>query len=195
MTDKEAGKGFWKFLTTPGAKHAVLVLLVLGVVVGAGIVIGTEVMVSATGTNEFCGTACHEMQTALKELEESSHGRNKTGVTASCHDCHIPHEYPANLIHKAYAGAKDVYHHLRGTLDTPEKYENNRARMAKAELERLKSRDSAECRHCHDAAKMDAALQSGIAARRHKEAAEKKKTCVECHTGVAHNEALEEEAK
>ena len=191
MNDNEPRKGFWKALTTPSAKYPVLALLVVGVVVGAGIVIGTAVMVNLTGTNQFCGTACHEMGTALKELEESSHGRNKTGVTASCHDCHIPHEYPANLIHKARAGAKDLYHHLLGTIGTPEKYEQNRARMARVELDRLKGRDSAECRHCHDAAKMDVALQTGIAGRRHREAAEKKQTCVECHTGVAHNEAAE----
>ncbi|HET9700345.1 MAG TPA: NapC/NirT family cytochrome c [Burkholderiales bacterium] len=195
MNGNDGRKGFWKSLTTPSAKYSVLALLVVGVVVGAAMVIGTQVMVSATGTNEFCGTACHEMQTALKELEESSHGRNKIGVTASCHDCHIPHNYPANLIHKAYAGAKDVYHHLLGTLNTPEKYEKNRARMAKAELERLKSRDSAECRHCHDAVKMDLAKQTKYAAKSHKEAAEKKETCVECHTGVAHKEAEEEQSK
>lgn len=189
----ERRKVFWKFLVTPSAKHSVLALLLMGVIVGAGIVVGTQVMVSVTGTNEFCGTACHEMGTALTELEESSHGRNRIGIAATCHDCHIPQDYPANLIRKAQAGARDVYHHLVGTIDTPEKYERNRARMARSELERLKSRDSAECRHCHDAAKMDTALQTGLAARRHREALEKKETCVECHTGVAHNEAPKEQ--
>jgi len=191
MTENEEKRGLWKALTTPSARHSVLVLLVVGVVVGAGIVIGTRVMVKETGTDRFCGTACHEMQAALKELEQSSHGRNRIGVTASCHDCHIPHAYPANLIRKARAGAKDVYHHLLGTLNTPEKYEQNRARMARAELERLRDRDSAECRHCHVAAKMDLAKQSGFAAKSHREAAEKKETCVECHTGVAHKVAEE----
>jgi nitrate/TMAO reductase-like tetraheme cytochrome c subunit len=191
MAGKETVKELWKSLNTPSAKYSVLALLVVGVMVGAGLVIGTQLMVNITGTNEFCGTACHEMQTALKELEESSHGRNRIGITASCHDCHIPHEFPAQLIHKARAGAKDVYHHLLGTIGTPEKYQQNRARMARAELERLRSRDSAECRHCHDAEKMDPALQTGVAARRHREAAENKQTCVECHTGVAHNEAEE----
>lgn len=193
MAGKEAGKGLWGSLVTPSAKHSVLALVMVGVIVGAGIVIGTQVMVQATGTNQFCGTACHEMGTALKELEESSHGRNRIGITASCHDCHIPRGYPANLIHKARAGAKDVYHHLLGTIGTPARYEQNRARMAKAELERLRSRDSAECRHCHDAAKMDPAMQTGLAARRHREAGEKQKTCVDCHTGVAHNEAEEQQ--
>lgn len=193
MIGNEAEKGLRKSPRSPGDKWRGLALLVAGIVVGAAIVVGTQVMVGATGTNEFCGTACHEMRTALTELEESSHGRNRVGITASCHDCHIPHDYPANLILKARAGAKDVYHHLLGTIDTPEKYEQNRARMAQAELERLKSRDSAECRHCHDAAKMDAAMQTGFAARRHREAAEKKQTCVECHPGVAHKEAAEQQ--
>ncbi|HSD59856.1 MAG TPA: NapC/NirT family cytochrome c [Burkholderiales bacterium] len=191
MTENEEKQGLWTALTTPGARYPVLVLLAVGVVVGAGLVIGTRVMVTETGTDRFCGTACHEMQAALKELEDSSHGRNRIGLTASCHDCHIPHEYPANLIRKAQAGARDVYHHLLGTLGTPEKYEQNRVRLARAELARLKSRDSAECRHCHDAAKMDLAKQSGFAAKSHREAAEKRETCVECHTGVAHKVAEE----
>lgn len=193
MAGREAGKGRWRSLVMLGGKHSALALLAVGVLVGAGLVIGTRVLVTVTGSDEFCGTACHEMQAARKELAGSRHGRNRIGITASCHDCHIPHDYPANLIHKARAGAKDVYHHLLGSIDTPEKYEKNRARMAKAELERLKFRDSAECRHCHDAAKMDAALQTGLATKRHREAAVSRKTCVDCHTGVAHNEALEPE--
>ena len=178
-------------LTTRGAKYPAMALLAVGVVIGAGMIIGTLVMVRATGTNQFCGTACHEMQAALTELEASSHGRNNIGLAATCRDCHIPHEYPASLIRKTQAGAKDIYQHLLGAMDTPEKYEKARARMAKVELERLKGRDSAECRHCHDAAKMDLAKQTGLAAKSHKEAAAKKQTCVECHTGVAHKEAPE----
>ncbi len=184
-------KGFWKRLTSPSAKRSVLVLLVVGAVIGAGAVIVTQLMVAVTGTNAFCGTACHEMRTALKELEESAHGRNKSGVAASCHDCHIPHNYPANLIHKARAGAKDIYHHLLGTIDTPEKYEQHRARMARVETERLKARGSAECLHCHDGMKMDVSKQSANAQKSHAEAAKNKRTCIECHPGVAHREAKE----
>lgn len=191
MTGGDKRKGFWKTLASPSAKRSVLALLAVGAVIGAGAVIVTQVMVTVTGTNAFCGTACHEMRTALKELEESVHGRNKSGVAASCHDCHIPHSYPANLIHKARAGAKDMYHHLRGTIDTPEKYEQHRAQMARVETERLKARGSAECRQCHDAAKMDISKQNAKAQKSHAEASKNNRTCIECHPGVAHREPKE----
>ena len=52
----------WRRLTTPSVKYSVLTLLVIGLVIGAGGVIATQVMVDKTGTNEFCGGACHSMQ-------------------------------------------------------------------------------------------------------------------------------------
>jgi cytochrome c-type protein NapC len=32
--------------------------------------------------------------------KESVHGANRTGVRATCHDCHIPGEYPELLWYK-----------------------------------------------------------------------------------------------
>ena len=46
----------WHRLTTPSARWSVLALVVIGLLVGAGGVIGTQVMVAATGTNAFCST-------------------------------------------------------------------------------------------------------------------------------------------
>ena len=55
-------KRTWRRLTSPSAKWSVLTLLVLGSLIGAVGVIGTEVMVAETGTVEFCGGACHSMK-------------------------------------------------------------------------------------------------------------------------------------
>ena len=82
----------WRALRTPSARWSVLSLLVIGLVVGAGAVIATQVMVKVTGTNQFCGTACHSMQWVNAEYKASVHAVNRTGVTAGCHDCHIPHD-------------------------------------------------------------------------------------------------------
>ena len=98
----------WRRLRSPSARWSVLALLVLGVVIGFAMTVGTQVMVAATGTDAFCGTACHSMQWVAAEHRASVHGVNRTGVRAECHDCHIPHDYPYLLWYKAKAGVKDV---------------------------------------------------------------------------------------
>jgi cytochrome c-type protein NapC len=162
-------------------------LLVLGACFGAAALVGTDVAVRATGTEAFC-TSCHEMTIPQKEYAESSHYLNRSGVRASCGDCHIPHDYPAKLVHKTYAGVKDIIQHMRGVIDTPEKFEAHRAAMAQTEWARMKANGSAECRHCHDAGAMDPAKQKAFARAEHEKARTGNLSCVECHKGVAHRE-------
>ncbi|MEO8346326.1 MAG: hypothetical protein ABI607_11595 [Betaproteobacteria bacterium] len=40
-------------LATPSARWSVLALVIVGLLIGAGVTITTQVMVAATGTNEF----------------------------------------------------------------------------------------------------------------------------------------------
>src|SRR5438309_11999887 len=96
----------WRRLTTPSARWSVLALLVIGAVLGFVATAGTQVMVAVTGTNAFCGGACHSMQWVAKEHAESVHGLNAHGFQASCHDCHLPHSYPAVLWVKAKSGVQ-----------------------------------------------------------------------------------------
>jgi nitrate/TMAO reductase-like tetraheme cytochrome c subunit len=81
----------WRRLTSPSARWSVLALLLIGIVIGFVATAGTQVMVAVTGTDNFCGGACHSMQWVAKEHAASVHMMNRTGVKASCHDCHIPH--------------------------------------------------------------------------------------------------------
>jgi trimethylamine-N-oxide reductase cytochrome c-type subunit TorC len=96
--------GVWRRLSTPSARWSVLALIVVGLLFGVGGTIGTQLMVAATGTNEFCGGACHSMQWVAQEYAQSAHHTNRTGVQATCHDCHIPERYPDLLWYKARAG-------------------------------------------------------------------------------------------
>ena len=114
-----------------------------------GHVIATQVMVAATGTNEFCGNACHSMQWVAKEYMQSTHFANRTGVRAGCHDCHIPHRYPALLWYKAKAGIKDAIGEMRGVISTEEKFNKERLRMAKEVWWEYKETNSENCRYCH----------------------------------------------
>jgi nitrate/TMAO reductase-like tetraheme cytochrome c subunit len=187
----------WRALTSPSARWSILSLLVAGVVIGAGGVILTDVMVKRTGTVEFCGEACHSMKAfTLPEYKESSHYSNKAGVRATCADCHIPHSYPAKIFYKAKAGIKDIIGEARGVIDTQEKYEKERWRMANHVWDEMRANDSANCRHCHDWNAMALSEQRPMAQSRHEKARKSggKLTCIDCHQGIAHKEP-EEPAK
>jgi nitrate/TMAO reductase-like tetraheme cytochrome c subunit len=182
----ETSRGFWRRLTSPSARWSVLSLLVIGILVGAAAIIGTQVMVKVTGTNEFCSNACHSMQWVAAEWRQSGHAVNRTGVAAGCHDCHIPHQYPQLLWYKAKAGIKDAVGEMRGVIDTPEKFEKERLRMAKAVWAEFKENGSANCRYCHAFSKDVLAKQKDFVQPMHQQVLSGEMTCVDCHKGIAH---------
>ena len=179
-------KRLWKALTSPSARWSVLALVVLGVLIGAVGVIGTQVMVAATGTNEFCGQTCHSMNWVAKEFAQSPHALNAKGVGAGCHDCHIPHDYPALLFYKAKAGAKDVWGEMTGVISTEEKFKKERARMAQEVWDEYKANNSARCRTCHNFTKEVVAKQDEAKRGMHEQFLAGQATCIDCHQGIAH---------
>lgn len=163
----------------------VLVGLVGGVVIWGGLNTGVE----WTNRTEFC-TSCHEMTIPYEEYKKTVHYSNRSGTTVSCADCHVasskhPFDYARKLTRKVFA-ARDLYGHLLGTLDTPEKYEAKRFEMAQREWDRMKAADSRECRNCHDFKTMDPAKQKDRSVVKHEGAIEDGKTCIDCHKGIAH---------
>ena len=161
-------------------------LVALGIVISAIAVIGTQVMVHVTGTDEFCGTACHSMRWVAKEHRESIHGATRTGMRATCHDCHIPREYPELLWYKAAAGTKDVIGEIRGIISTEEKFEQERKRMAAEVWTEYKANDSRACRGCHEFSKDVLAKQRELVRPIHEPALDGRATCIDCHKGVGH---------
>ena len=179
-------KRTWQALRRPSTRWSVLSLLVIGILVGFLATAGTQVMVHVTGTDKFCGTACHSMQWVAKEHQQSVHHTNRTGVKAECHDCHIPHEYPHILWYKAKAGIKDAIGEMKGTISTEEKFKKERARMAGLVWDEYKANDSKHCRDCHQFSKEVIAKQKEFVRDMHTQALERKATCIDCHKGVAH---------
>jgi len=176
----------WRRLRSPSARWSVLALVALGFVVGAIAIIGTQVMVHVTGTDEFCGGACHSMQWVAAEHRQSIHGANRTGVGATCHDCHIPREYPELLWYKAVAGTKDVIGEIRGVISTEEKFNKERMHMAGEVWAEYKANDSRACRGCHQFSKEVIAKQQEMVRPIHAPVLEGKATCIDCHKGVGH---------
>lgn len=195
MADNEKRPGLiartWKALRSPSAHWSVLALLFVGLATGSAAVIGTQVMVHVTGTDAFCGGACHSMQWVAAEFRQSGHHANRSGVAATCSDCHIPHQYPAILWYKAKAGTKDAIAEIRGVIDTEAKFKKERLRLAQAVWAEYKGNDSANCRTCHLFTPEVVAKQKDFAKKMHESRKTENKTCIDCHKGVAHAEPEE----
>jgi len=182
-------RNWWDRLCRPGSKWllGIPVGVFLLFLAGAVAVIGSEVAIHATGTEQFCTSACHSMQAfTTPEWLDSPHNKNASGVRATCSDCHIPREYPQKLIVKTRSGLSDIYHELMGTISTREKYEAHRARMAEDVWAYMVKTDSRECRNCHSEEHFVLADQPEKAAKAHVTGPEEGKTCIDCHKGIAH---------
>ncbi|WP_308333346.1 NapC/NirT family cytochrome c [Thiolapillus sp.] len=100
-------------------------LILLGVVLWGGFNTAME----ATNTLSFC-ISCHEMHdNVYQEYKTSIHFSNPSGVQAACPDCHVPREWIPKIIRKIRA-SNEVYHRLKGTIDTKEKFEARRPQLA-----------------------------------------------------------------
>ncbi|KRW82290.1 MAG: cytochrome c-type protein NapC [Sedimenticola sp.] len=164
---------------------------VLGAVVFvfAGIIFwgGFNTAMEATNTLEFC-ISCHEMeQTVYREYTHSIHFSNRTGVRATCADCHVPKDWMHKVVRKVQASG-EIYHKLMGTIDTPEKFEERRLYLANRVWATMKSNDSRECRNCHSWEAMSSDAQKPTAKRRHRKGLANGDTCIDCHKGIAHKD-------
>ena len=168
------------------SRRSILIVVVLVFLVGIVFAGLFNVGLAYTNEMEFC-TSCHSMKINYEEYKETLHYKNTSGVQATCSDCHVPEPFVPKMIAKIVA-AKDVYHEILGTIDTPEKYEAMRWDMATRVWAKMEASDSRECRSCHDFANMDLTSQSRTARSRHSNAEDKGQTCIDCHKGVAHEE-------
>lgn len=127
---------------------------------------GFNTILEATNTERFC-VGCHEMRNNVyAELKTTIHYTNRSGVRATCPDCHVPHEWTNKIARKMQASS-EVWGHIFGVINTPDKFLEERREMAEREWARMKANDSLECRNCHSAVSMDLSKQNARAARIH----------------------------
>lgn len=176
----------WRGLVRPSARWSVLSLLGIGLVFAAAAIIGTQVMVERTGTTAFCGSSCHSMRWVAAEYDKSPHHVNRTGVTAGCHDCHIPHSYPQVLVYKLNAGVRDAIAEARGVIGTEEKFNKERLRLAKHVWAEYNASNSAPCRTCHQFTPAILEKQKDFVRPMHEQVLAGNATCIDCHKGIAH---------
>jgi cytochrome c-type protein NapC len=173
-----------QFFLRPTAKVAAGVLLAGGAVFGMLLWGGFHWGLELTNTEEFC-ISCHEMRdNVYQELKKTIHYSNRSGVRATCPDCHVPKQWFYKIRRKIQA-SNEVLHKVLGTIDTREKFEAHRLELAEHVWATMKDSDSRECRNCHAVASMDPHKQTA-AAQIMPEAIKNGATCIDCHRGIAH---------
>jgi cytochrome c-type protein NapC len=177
-------------LFRPSVRWSIFALVATGIAIGVVGVVTFDYSLEASSTESFC-ISCHEMEdNAYATVKQTSHFHNSIGVRPTRSDCHLPKPFIPKMIRKIEA-AREVWGHLTGIIDTPEKYAAHAPVMKAREVARLQANDSAECRNCHDVLQTDFNLQSAKARRYHQAMEHKQKTCIDCHKGIAHGPAQE----
>lgn len=177
---------YWRVFCRPSVHFSLGFLTLGGFIAGVIFWGGFNTALEVTNTETFC-ISCHEMKdNVYQELQTTIHFNNRSGVRATCPDCHVPHEWTDKIARKMQA-SKEVWGTIFGTINTREKFEAKRLTLAKHEWARLEANDSLECRNCHDFDYMDFTRQSPRAAEQHSTSlASGEKTCIDCHKGIAH---------
>ena len=189
MTDSGTSKNgwfkrAWSFLWRPSSM-AWSVLVAAGVVIGVLFWGGFNWALELTNTESFC-ISCHEMRdNVYPELQRTIHWANRSGVRATCPDCHVPHPWIYKIKRKIEA-SNEVLHKILGTIDTREKFEAHRLELAEHVWATMKSTDSRECRNCHAIQSMDPHKQKPEAAKMMQDGFKAGLTCIDCHKGIAH---------
>ena len=177
---------YWKIINRPSMHFSLGFLTVGGFVCGIAFWGAFNTALEFTNTETFC-TSCHSHEAFLyPELKQTIHFTNRSGVRAKCSDCHVPHEWTIKMARKIQA-SKEVWAHIFGSIGTEEKFRARRLELAQHEWARFKANDSLECRNCHSYESMDFTRQSQRAVAMHSTyLANKERTCIDCHKGIAH---------
>ena len=177
---------FWGIASRPSTHLSLGFLALGGFICGVMFWGAFNTALELTNTEKFC-TSCHEMRdNVYQELQRTIHFSNRSGVRASCPDCHVPHGWTDKIARKMQA-SKEVWGKIFGTISTRQKFQEMRLELAKHEWARLKANDSLECRNCHSSIAMDFTKQTRRAADIHARfLVTRERTCIDCHKGIAH---------
>jgi len=180
-------RDLWNVLRRPSSVISFGALVLGGFAAGVMFWGAFNTALELTNTEKFC-VSCHEMRdNVFTELKTTIHFSNRSGVRATCPDCHVPHNWTNKIARKMQA-SKEVWGHLFGHVGTREKFLDRRLELAENEWGRMKANDSLECRNCHSSDSMDITRQAPRAVEAHQRFLfTGQKTCIDCHKGIAHH--------
>ena len=189
------GNVWYRTATRPAVHFSLAFLTLGGFVAGLAFWGAFNTALEVANTEQFC-ISCHEMRdNVYQELQGTVHWTNRSGVRATCPDCHVPHPWTLKIARKMQA-SKEVWGHLFGLIDTREKFLALRPTLAQHEWDRMSANRSAECRNCHNPVSMDLTKQQPRSAAIHQaQLLTGEKTCIDCHKGIAHKLPEAEEIK
>ena len=160
----------------------VLFALIIGGIGGIGFILFLIEFDHYTSSEEFC-TGCHSMELSAEPYRESAHYKPRSGVRASCGDCHVS-EGVLSATWDHFLGTKDVFHQLFGPdYDNPVVRALHIPEAAFSARAWFKKQNSSTCKRCH--------VKEAIFGDRpdtlqiHLEDAEGK-SCIECHYNLVH---------
>jgi len=182
---KEVTSGWWKALWKPSTHYSLGSLAIFFSLTGVILWGGFNWSLELTNTESFC-ISCHEMKdNVYQEYKDTIHYSNRTGIRATCPDCHVPKVWIYKVARKIRA-TNELFHKISGTINTTEKFNAKRFELAKNVWQEMKANNSRECRNCHTMKSMDLDEQEGRSRRKHETAMQEDKTCIDCHKGIAH---------
>jgi len=88
-----------------------LLFFLPGLIIGAGLILGSGVAMDATSTNQFCNS-CHIHPQAETSWKKSVHYDTRSGYRTNCVDCHLPPKGHGYLPEKARTGLRDVWSYV-----------------------------------------------------------------------------------
>lgn len=180
-------KRYWHTINRPSAYFSLGFLTLGGFIAGVVFWGAFNTALELTNTEQFC-TGCHEMRdNVYQELQGTIHFTNRSGVRAIL-SVQLCGTWQSEHLARKMQASKEVWAKIFGTVDTREKFQAHRLELAQHEWARFKANDSLECRNCHDYQSMDFTRQSPRAQAMHSTyLANKEKTCIDCHKGIAHH--------
>lgn len=179
-------KLIWDYLKKPSAQYTLGSILLVGFMGGILFWGGFNTALEMTNKESFC-ISCHEMEeNVYKEYQNTIHYNNRSGVRATCPDCHVPKDWTHKMVRKIQA-SNELFHKALGSINTPEKFEAKRLELARHVWKAMKETDSRECRNCHDWQAMDYTEQRRRSVAQHIKGFDDHKTCIDCHKGIAHS--------
>lgn len=139
-----------------------------------------------TNNEGFC-ISCHEMKNNVyREYKDTIHYSNRTGVRATCPDCHVPKEWHY-MVARKIAATNELFHKIIGSVNTKEKFDAKRLQLSEYVWKSMRETDSRECRNCHSFTFMEISNQKNSSRAAHQRAIDNNRTCIDCHMGLAHN--------
>jgi cytochrome c-type protein NapC len=133
------------FFRYPSSRYSVGFITVTSVIFGIMLWGGFNWSLEVTNTEAFC-ISCHEMENYVyQEYKDTIHYNNRTGVRATCPDCHVPKEWAYKMVRKVRASDSRECRNCHD-FDSMDYFEQER-RGVEAHI--TGNDEGQTCIHCH----------------------------------------------